>query len=34
MPTVIGVNKQSVSELLKLGRIRPFVIPEYQRLYA
>lgn len=34
MPTVISVNKQSVSELLNSGRAKPFVIPEYQRPYA
>ena len=34
MATTISVNKQSVSELLKTGRAKPFVIPEYQRPYA
>ena len=34
MATTISVNKQSVSELLKTGRTKPFIIPEYQRPYA
>lgn len=34
MATTISVNKQSVSELLKTGRAKPFIIPEYQRPYA
>ena len=34
MATTISVNKQSVSELLKTGRTKPFIIPEYQRSYA
>ena len=34
MATSISVNKQSVSELLQTGRIKPFIIPEYQRPYA
>ena len=34
MTTTISVNKQSVSELLKTGRTKPFIIPEYQRPYA
>lgn len=34
MATAISVNKQSVSELLKTGRTKPFIIPEYQRPYA
>ena len=34
MATTISVNKQSVSELLRTGRTKPFVIPEYQRPYA
>jgi uncharacterized protein with ParB-like and HNH nuclease domain len=33
MATTISVNKQSVSELLKTGRTKPFIIPEYQRPY-
>ena len=34
MPTTIEVNKQSVEALLGSGRVKPFVIPEYQRPYA
>lgn len=34
MATTISVNKQSVAELLATGRVKPFVIPEYQRPYA
>ena len=34
MPTTIEVNKQSVETLLGSGRVKPFVIPEYQRPYA
>lgn len=34
MPTTIEVNKQSVEALLGSGKIKPFVIPEYQRPYA
>ena len=34
MATSINVNKQCVSDLLKSGRAKPFVIPEYQRPYA
>ena len=34
MATTISVNKQNVLELLSTGRIKPFVIPEYQRPYA
>ncbi|EFY07990.1 DUF262 domain-containing protein [Succinatimonas hippei] len=34
MATTISVNKQSVAELLKTGRTKPFIIPEYQRPYA
>ncbi len=34
MPTTIEVNKQSVESLLGSGRVKPFVIPEYQRPYA
>lgn len=34
MATTISVNKQSVSELLRTGRTKPFIIPEYQRPYA
>jgi uncharacterized protein with ParB-like and HNH nuclease domain len=34
MATTISVNKQSVSELLKTGRTKSFIIPEYQRPYA
>ena len=34
MATTISVNKQSVRELLTTGRVKPFVIPEYQRPYA
>lgn len=34
MATTISVNKQSISELLKTGRTKPFIIPEYQRPYA
>lgn len=34
MPTTIEVNKQSVETLLGSGRVKPFVIPEYQRQYA
>lgn len=34
MATTISVNKQSVSEFLKSGRTKPFIIPEYQRPYA
>lgn len=34
MPTTIEVNKQSVETLLGSGRVKPFVIPEYQRSYA
>lgn len=34
MATTISVNKQSVSELLKTGRTKPFIIPKYQRPYA
>lgn len=33
MSTSISVNKQSVLELLSSGRVKPFVIPEYQRPY-
>ncbi len=32
--TTLGVNKQSVKELLRSGVERPFLIPEYQRPYA
>lgn len=34
MATTISVSKQSVAELLGTGKIKPFVIPEYQRPYA
>ena len=34
MATTISVNKQNVQDLLKTGRTKPFVIPEYQRPYA
>ena len=34
MATSINVNKQCVSDLLKSGRTKPFIIPEYQRPYA
>lgn len=34
MATTISVNKQSISELLRTGRTKPFIIPEYQRPYA
>ena len=34
MATSINVNKQCVSDLLKTGRTKPFIIPEYQRPYA
>ena len=34
MATSINVNKQCVSDLLKSGRAKPFIIPEYQRPYA
>lgn len=34
MPTTIHADKKSVSEFLKQGTDRPFVIPEYQRPYA
>ena len=34
MATTISINKQSVLELLKTGRMKPFIIPEYQRPYA
>lgn len=34
MATTISVNKQNVLELLSTGRIKPFIIPEYQRPYA
>lgn len=34
MATTISVNKQSISEFLKTGRTKPFIIPEYQRPYA
>lgn len=34
MPTTIEVNKQSVEALLGSGKVKPFVIPEYQRPYA
>ncbi len=34
MPTTIEVNKQSVEMLLRSGKSKPFVIPEYQRPYA
>lgn len=34
MPTTIEVNKQSVETLLGSGKLKPFVIPEYQRPYA
>ena len=33
MSTTISVNKQNVLDLLKTGRTKPFVIPEYQRPY-
>lgn len=32
--TTIEVNKQSMEALLGSGRVKPFVIPEYQRSYA
>lgn len=34
MATEISVNKQSVKELLSSGKVKTFVIPEYQRPYA
>lgn len=34
MATTIEVNKQSVKQLLETGKVRKFVIPEYQRPYA
>lgn len=34
MSTTIEVNKQSVEALLGSGKLKPFVIPEYQRPYA
>lgn len=34
MATSINVNKQCVLDLLKSGRTKPFIIPEYQRPYA
>jgi hypothetical protein len=34
MATTISVNKQNVLELLTTGRVKPFIIPEYQRPYA
>jgi uncharacterized protein with ParB-like and HNH nuclease domain len=34
MAATISVNKQNVQDLLKTGRTKPFVIPEYQRPYA
>ena len=34
MATSINVNKQCVSDLIKTGRTKPFIIPEYQRPYA
>ena len=33
MATTISVNKQNVLDLLKSGKAKPFVIPEYQRPY-
>jgi len=34
MATTIEVSKQSVKQLLESGKVRKFVIPEYQRPYA
>lgn len=34
MATTISVNKQCVYDLLKSGKDKPFIIPEYQRPYA
>ncbi len=34
MATTISVNKQCVFDLLKSGKDKPFIIPEYQRPYA
>lgn len=34
MSTTIEVNKESVETLLGSGKMKPFVIPEYQRPYA
>lgn len=34
MATTIEVNKQSVKQLLEMGKDKKFVIPEYQRPYA
>lgn len=34
MSTTIEVNKQSVKQFLETGKIKKFVIPEYQRPYA
>lgn len=34
MATSIEVNKQSVKQLLETGKVKKFVIPEYQRTYA
>lgn len=34
MATTIEVNKQSVKQFLETGKVKKFVIPEYQRPYA
>lgn len=34
MATTIEVNKQSVKQLLETGKVRQFIVPEYQRPYA
>lgn len=34
MSTTIEVNKQSVRQLLETGKVKKFVVPEYQRPYA
>lgn len=34
MSTAIEVNKQSVRQLLETGKVKKFVVPEYQRPYA
>lgn len=34
MAITISVNKQSVEQFLSGGKLKPFIIPEYQRPYA